>query len=1094
MLEQSILARSRTHNSEVIKARPALASRIAVFLVGLAVSAAIFAIVMHDSQKEELQRAYQDEVAPLTLDLGRSIENNLEAITSVSGLYAASIEVERNEFRAFYEHTFGRNGEVLAIEWIPRVSAEERAAYEASARRDGFVDFHITEQNSAGELVPAAARSEYFPVYFVEPLDDNEAAVGFDLASDPIRREALDRARDTGRIATTDRIRLVQDTGNQFGFLALVPIYSGGYIPETVAGRREMLAGFGLGVFRIADILQTVLARTQELSKFDLYVIDATAPPDTALLYHQGTFEKDRGPLSTDELLLGGYEKTALTVADRNWLLVFVPPPGFHFPVSPAPWFAGTLGLLATVLFMLFLRSAQSRTRMVEQTVFERTAELSAANQALVDEMAERQHTEQLLQEQNETLQLIYTLTLDLDEATTIDDAIRICIEEICSYTGWPVGHAFRPSENNPEEFVSAGVWQMPTTDGLDEFVRMTEATEFAPGEGVIGQVLADREPRWIADVNQESAYTRGGWNSALPVKAAFFFPFLAGKTVVAVLEFYALEALELDERTLAIMTQIGNQLGRAAERVQAATKLRENEEFVRLIADNMPVVIAYFDADMNTRFYNQQGLDWFACRREDLIGKPIDGMIPELDVELYRSRIKRVLAGETQTFDTTHTYPDGKRRNVTISYIPNVDSSGDIVGYFCTVQDISERVEFERQLNQAQKMDAIGQLTGGIAHDFNNILMVTDGYTRRALKDIDDPQAAAAALEEVLKGTDRAAKLTKQLLSFSRRQIMEKRVFRVEEAIADIEGLLQKSTGERYELHIENHTDGACVETDASEFDQALINLVINARDAMPQGGRIEISSRVTEMGEEFAARHRNLSAGRFVEVSVNDHGVGIDDEALEHIFEPFFTTKDQGKGTGLGLAMVYGFARSSGGTVEVESAVEAGATFKIYLPAVDRDPQAVVADVEEDHFGQGETVLLIEDDPPLLELVRELLDTLGYNVLTASDGFEALEIESEHESDIDLLLSDVVMPTIGGFEVAAMIRESRPDIKIVFMSGYPNRAGITNENAPEKCQFLQKPVKLAHLAQILRHELDGTGAHIVLDNPSTIKNHDYA
>jgi PAS domain S-box-containing protein len=566
----------------------------------------------------------------------------------------------------------------------------------------------------------------------------------------------------------------------------------------------------------------------------------------------------------------------------------------------------------------------------------------------------------------------------------------------------------------------------------------------------------------------------RAGSNSLFPVKAAFFFPFVAGPTVVAVLEFYSFEAIELDERTLAVMTQIGSQLGRAAERVLAATKLREGEEFVRTITDNLPMVVAYFDQELNVRFINQLGVDWFASPREELIGKPLIGKIPEQEYEIYRISIQKCLEGEPQSFDTPRTYPDGHSRQVTVSYLPHFDGSGDVIGFFCIVQDISQRLDIQRQLNQAQKMDAIGQLTGGIAHDFNNILMVTDGYTQRALKAADDPDAVTTALEEVLKGTDRAAKLTKQLLSFSRRQIMEKRVFRVEEAISEFEELLQKSTGERYELHIENNTDGACVETDESEFNQALINLVINARDAMPHGGRIEITSNVVELDEDAAAKHQNLSAGRYVVVSVNDYGVGIADDTQEHIFEPFFTTKDQGKGTGLGLAMVYGFAQSSGGTVEVESAVEAGATFKIYLPAVDRDPQAVVAEVEEAQLGQGETVLVIEDDPPLLELARGMLDSLGYNVLTASDGFEAMEIEAEYEAEIDLLLSDVVMPTMGGFEVAAMIRESRPDIKIVFMSGYPNRAGISNENVPDNCQFLQKPVKPPHLAQALRHELD--------------------
>ncbi len=268
-------------------------------------------------------------------------------------------------------------------------------------------------------------------------------------------------------------------------------------------------------------------------------------------------------------------------------------------------------------------------------------------------------------------------------------------------------------------------------------------------------------------------------------------------------------------------------------------------------------------------------------------------------------------------------------------------------------------------------------------------------------------------------------------------------------------------------------------METDASEFSQALVNLVINARDAMPRGGCIKITSRVVELDEEFAAMHQKLSAGRFVEVAVKDNGIGIDEDTLKHIFEPFFTTKDQGKGTGLGLAMVYGFAQNSQGSVEVESTLEAGTTFKIYLPAVDQIPQTVVAEVEKENLGQGETILLVEDDPPLLELTREMLTSLGYNVLTASDGFEAMEVEAAHGSEIDLVLSDVVMPSISGFEVAAIMRETRPDMKFVFMSGYPNRAGISNENVPDNCQFLQKPVRPSHLAQALRIELDRAGTH---------------
>ena len=534
-------------------------------------------------------------------------------------------------------------------------------------------------------------------------------------------------------------------------------------------------------------------------------------------------------------------------------------------------------------------------------------------------------------------------------------------------------------------------------------------------------------------------------------------------------------------------------QLDHALEREQAVTEMRKSEEFVRLVSDNLPLIIGYYDADKIIRFINRVDVEWHACPREEIIGKPLSNKITGADIQTQDLYMDRALEGEPQTFDRALTFPDGKFREVTITYIPHIDEAGKVVGFFGIVQDISDRLEIQRQLNQAQKMDAIGQLTGGIAHDFNNILMVTDGYTRRALKHIDDPDAVTEALAEVLTGTERAAQLTKQLLSFSRRQIMEKRVFRVEEAITEIESLLRQSTGERYEINIESQTAGACVETDAAEFQQALVNLVINARDAMERGGRIKIASRIVELDDDFAASHRNISAGRFVEVSVRDDGIGMDDTTVEHIFEPFFTTKEQGKGTGLGLSMVYGFAQSSEGAVEVESQLEAGATFKIYLPAVDRDPQVLIAEVEQSHHGQGETILLVEDDPPLLEIVREMLDTLGYNVITAGDGFEAMEVEADYDGEIDLLLSDVVMPTIGGFEMAEMIRETRPNIKIVFMSGYPNRAGISNEALPENCQFLQKPVKPAHLAQAVRQELDKPSREI-LDNHAKVKSHSYA
>jgi signal transduction histidine kinase/ActR/RegA family two-component response regulator len=396
---------------------------------------------------------------------------------------------------------------------------------------------------------------------------------------------------------------------------------------------------------------------------------------------------------------------------------------------------------------------------------------------------------------------------------------------------------------------------------------------------------------------------------------------------------------------------------------------------------------------------------------------------------------------------------------------------------------EIEERKKVQEQLNQSQKMDAIGQLTGGVAHDFNNLLMVIDGYARRAERALDQGKSVdivREALSAVVKAGEKATALTRQLLVFSRRQIMEKTVFEPASVVRDMEELLCRSVGEQFELNIAVDDDIAYVETDSGELSQVVMNLVINARDAMPDGGVIIVGVQVADLDEETVAQHPGLAPGRYVEIFVKDEGTGIDDDTLCHIFEPFFTTKEQGKGTGLGLAMVYGFVKQSEGMIDVASIVGRGSTFRIYLPVVDRAPESRIAEEEDLPLGHGETILLVEDDTALLALTHGLLDDLGYNVLTAHDGLEALVIEDEHDGDIDLLLTDVVMPTFGGFELALAITETRPDTSIIFISGYAkNKFGLPVE-LTENAQFLQKPVQPGRLAQVVRNELDQKGSRL--------------
>jgi PAS domain S-box-containing protein len=391
-------------------------------------------------------------------------------------------------------------------------------------------------------------------------------------------------------------------------------------------------------------------------------------------------------------------------------------------------------------------------------------------------------------------------------------------------------------------------------------------------------------------------------------------------------------------------------------------------------------------------------------------------------------------------------------------------------------IGDVTEQKTLELRLRDSEKLSALGQLAGGVAHDFNNILMVIGGYTRMALKDPGISEKSRQALGDVMAAAEGAAELTKQLLVFGRRQPMESKVVSVADVLGELGKLLRPLLGETIELDITTGDEGARVETDPAQLSQTFVNLAINARDAMPKGGKITLQTEVIEADDAFLAKNPGAPEGTWVRIRVADEGTGMDAETAARVFEPFFTTKDQGKGTGLGLAMVYGLVQQSNGVIELDTELGKGTTFTLYFPLADKPP-AVIASAAERQLlsGNGETILLAEDDPALRRLVRMTFEELGYQVLEAGDGFEALEAESEHEGPIDLLLSDVVMPHLGGFDLTRAVRETRPNIKVILMSGYPSRGEIKREDQPEDIPLLQKPLTPESLAEAVRAVLNG-------------------
>jgi CheY-like chemotaxis protein len=364
-----------------------------------------------------------------------------------------------------------------------------------------------------------------------------------------------------------------------------------------------------------------------------------------------------------------------------------------------------------------------------------------------------------------------------------------------------------------------------------------------------------------------------------------------------------------------------------------------------------------------------------------------------------------------------------------------------------------------------------IGQLAGGVAHDFNNLLMIVDGYSRRALRLIDNREEASASLNEVLKASQHGTGLTRQLLSFGGKRALDLRTVRLADTVTQAGSLARSSLGESFSLAVKPIDPSLNVDTDPGELTHALLNIIVNARDAMPRGGEITITVEALSLGEEEVA---TLTAGRYARIAVTDQGVGMDEATLARIFEPFFTTKEEGRGTGLGLAMVYGFAQQSRGAVTATSALDVGSTFYLHLPlsSASASDFAVAADVPR---GQGETILLVEDNPPILRLARGMLEALGYNVLAAEDGITALELEGNHAGPIALLVSDVVMPSVSGIELAAILREARPDMKVLFISGYPGKGDVQPVDIPADVPLLRKPFRPEDLARAVRNALAG-------------------
>jgi len=395
----------------------------------------------------------------------------------------------------------------------------------------------------------------------------------------------------------------------------------------------------------------------------------------------------------------------------------------------------------------------------------------------------------------------------------------------------------------------------------------------------------------------------------------------------------------------------------------------------------------------------------------------------------------------------------------------------GRILG---TVRDVTERRQLELQLRQAQKMEAIGRLAGGVAHDFNNVLTAVFGYVDLLREELPQDSDAQKDLSEVRKAAERAASLTRQLLAFSRQQVLEPVVLELNELVTDFEKMLRRVIGEDVELRLALGAEVGNVRADPGQLHQVIMNLVVNARDAMPTGGKLTLETANAELTSVYAELHKPVVPGPYVMLAVSDTGTGMTPEIQARIFEPFFTTKEKGKGTGLGLSTVYGIVKQSEGYVWVYSEPSKGTTFKVYLPRVDAAADELSKPKATGTLAGTETILLAEDDAILRPLAKQLLEKLGYRVLEGGDAAEALAAAQRHTGPIHLLIADVILPGPSGRELARRLAVARPDTKVVYVSGYTDDAIVHHGMLEPGLNFLQKPFTPATLARKVRDVLD--------------------
>ena len=502
--------------------------------------------------------------------------------------------------------------------------------------------------------------------------------------------------------------------------------------------------------------------------------------------------------------------------------------------------------------------------------------------------------------------------------------------------------------------------------------------------------------------------------------------------------------------------------------------ELRDSQNRLALIVDSSQDAIIGKNLDGIITHWNKGAEEIYGYTAHEMIGRHISTLAPQDRAEEITEILDKIRNGErVQYFESVRLTKDKRKLNVSISVSPIYDSDGKVVGASTIARNITTQKKTEDELRQSQKMEAVGRLAGGVAHDFNNLLGIVTACSELLRPRVD--AESVELLDNIREASKRGASLTRQLLAFSRRQQVQPQLLELNERLKEVSKLVKPLMGDDVEISYVSRSTNTVIEVDPVHLDQIVLNLAVNARDAMPHGGRLILETAAFDFDESFTREHPPMTPGQYVMLAISDNGVGMDEPTRSHIFEPFFTTKEVGKGTGLGLATVYGIVKQSGGHIWVYSEPGHGTTFKIYLPSAEKKLDKA-EERREDALPprrDGVTVLLAEDDALMRRLTRRMLEEHGYKVLEAADGNAALEVIAAHPAPVDMILTDVMMKGTTGPELVLKLIDSHPDMRVVYMSGYTGEL-VAHQGLGTGMVLLEKPFTRAALLKTLNEALE--------------------